>query len=147
MHRKPCSILLFLLAIPSIVSAQTATVYFYRTSEWGNAKRATINVDGEKVCSLHTGRVAKIALVAGQHTFSGPDTKQAAPLKLDAGKSYYFKASVDTSSARKVLFSVHNFFRVDLVSADVGAFDVRRLKPLEPSNYEPKWRHFATDAP
>jgi len=113
---------------------QPAKVYFYRVNAYLSARRATINVDRKEVCSLTVGRYFELDLPPGEHAFSGPDVKQTASLNLEPGKAYYFKASPDTSSVTKMAFAIHNVFRIDLVPAEVGDYDVKRLKQLDPSD-------------
>ena len=84
--------------------------YFYRYSMFqGVALHPSVFCDGMEV-------------TAGEHTCYMGGKKSGAVVDAEAGKSYYFRVSVQPGVLK-------GFFRLDLVMPEQGRFDVQGLKP------------------
>jgi hypothetical protein len=109
----------------------TATAVFYRYQAFlAGGRRATVNVDGEQICSLTNGSVYRIILPVGTHTITGSDKHKGAEVKMTAGTTYYFRAAPGDPAP----FKVHNLFVIVPVPPEQGAFEARSLKALDAAN-------------
>jgi hypothetical protein len=116
---------------PADTPTGTSTAVFYRYKAFiAGARRATVNVDGKQICSLTNGSVYKIILPVGTHTITGPDKHKGAEVKMTAGTTYYFRATLADPAPLKV----HNLFAVVPVPPEQGAFEARSLKALDASD-------------
>lgn len=106
-------VVLFLAAQPhegpsgglkTTVAADSATVYFYRGSQFYRAGvNFTIRANGEEICRLSNKRYLVYKSLPGKVSFSSvagglsiPD-KEKFDIELEAGKSYYIQCDVKTS--------------------------------------------------
>ena len=135
-HRLIAVVVVFLLLAACGSFGQDsdkATVIFYRyRAAAGKARRATINVDGKRVCSLVNGRYYRTEITPGKHQVTGPDLRKGAEVTLEPGKTYYFQAILNITG----LMQVHNVFTVIPVSPEQGQFEIKALKELDASDVD-----------
>jgi hypothetical protein len=127
------SVLFFLCAYGSAQEAATttttatttATVHFYRYKQFqGSALNPSIYCDGVQLIRMQNGRFFEMQIPAGEHTFYANDKQAGAVVKLEPGKDYYFRASVQTGFWK-------GHFRLEMMMPEQGKYDQAKLKLLD----------------
>lgn len=122
-------ILLLLCIVAFTLSAQdapkTATVHFYRYKQFqGSALNPSVYCDGIALARIENGKYFDAQIAAGKHTFYSEDKQAGAVLVLEPGKEYYFRTDLQTGFWK-------GHFRLTLVQAEQGAFDLTKLKKMK----------------
>lgn len=102
-----------------------ATVYFYRYRQMqGSLLRPSVYCDDVPLARVVNGRQFSVKVPAGRHVFTAEDRQAGATFTLEAGKTYYFRTDLQMG-----FFKGH--FRLSLIPAEQGQFDITNLKPLD----------------
>jgi hypothetical protein len=107
------------------VRSGLATVFIYRKRQFtGSALRPSVYCDGNEVGRLSIGQFVETKVPPGSHTFNGNDNQADAPVTLEAGKEYYFRADLMIG-----LWKGH--FKLTMVDSEQGQEDVSGLKQVD----------------
>ena len=103
----------------------TAVVYRYRAFT-GFGKRASIYVDGKKVCSLYNGKYIVIPLTPGEHKLRGSDPKHGVMQQVfKEGFGYYFRVMIQRTSP----FQLKNYWVICSVGPATAESELKGLTP------------------
>jgi hypothetical protein len=117
------------MALAQDTGKATMVVYRYRAAQLAK-RRATITLDGKRICSLVNGRFYRLEVAAGKHSLTGPDERKGVEVMFEAGKVYYFRASLNVTG----IFQVRNVFTISPVAPEQGEFEIKALKELDESD-------------
>lgn len=102
-----------------------ATVYFYRYKQFvGSALAPSVYCDEGELARMENGRFFVAKFTPGKHIFSSNDKQSGIESELRAGQEYYIRVEL-------VPGAMKGHGRLVLVQAEQGAYEIKKLKPLE----------------
>lgn len=105
--------------------SNTSTVYFYRYKQFsGSALKPSVYCDGVELLRMQNGRFFEMHIPAGEHTCYANDKQAGVIMNFEPGKDYYLRTSLQVG-----MWKGH--FRLEMVMAEQGKYDVAKLKPLD----------------
>jgi hypothetical protein len=114
-----------LAARPAAGIGGTGTVHIYRYKQFeGSALHPSVYCDETRLARIPSGRFLNVTVPAGSHTFYADDKQAGAVVDVEPGKDYYFRADVQVGFWK-------GHFRLNVVPAEQGKYDLAKLKPLE----------------
>jgi len=111
------------LVTPATVAA--ATVYFYRYKQFvGSALAPSVYCDEGELARMENGRFFVAKFTPGKHVFRSNDKQAGIESELKAGQEYYIRVEL-------VPGAMKGHGRLVLVQAEQGAYEIKKLKPLD----------------
>jgi len=120
-------VLLACSAAPACLAQDGAAVYFYRYRQFqGAALTPAVYCDEMQLARMENGRYFVVHLPPGQHTCRSNDKQSGVQIDLKAGEDYYLRVEL-------VAGMLKGHGRLVLTAKEQGAFEIIKLKPMEPS--------------
>lgn len=102
-----------------------ATVYFYRYKQYvGSALSPSVYCDDGELARMENGRFFVASITPGKHVFRSNDKQAGVEAELRAGQDYYVRVELVSG-----VLKGHG--RLTLVQPEQGAYEVKKLKPLD----------------
>lgn len=107
------------------VNDAAATVYFYRYKQFvGSALAPSVYCDEGELARMENGRFFVAKFTPGKHIFRSNDRQSGIESELKAGQEYYIRVEL-------VPGAMKGHGRLVLVQAEQGAYEIKKLKPLD----------------
>lgn len=102
-----------------------ATVYFYRYKQYvGSALSPSVYCDEGELARMENGRFFAAKLTPGKHVLRSNDKQSGIEAELKGGQEYYVRVELVPGA-----WKGHG--RLTLVQPEQGAYEVKKLKPLD----------------
>lgn len=102
-----------------------ATVFFYRYKQFvGSALAPSVYCDEGELARMENGRYFVAKFTPGKHVFRSNDKQSGVESELKAGQEYYIRVEL-------VPGAMKGHGRLILVQAEQGAYEIKKLKPLD----------------
>jgi len=117
--------------IPIVVWGQQpastkAKIYVYRYRHFaGKMLEPSVYCDEAQLARMENGRFFAVTVDPGEHIFRANDTQSGVRLEVQPGERYYLRVELVAG-----FWKGHG--RLVLVPKEQGAFEIARLKPLDP---------------
>ena len=106
-------------------SDAAATVYFYRYKQFvGSALAPSVYCDEGELARMENGRFFVAKFTPGKHVFRANDKQSGIESELKPGQEYYIRVEL-------VPGAMKGHGRLVLVQAEQGAYEIKKLKPLD----------------
>lgn len=112
---------------PQVASTSDApaTVYFYRYKQFvGSALAPSVYCDEGELARMENGRFFVAKFAPGKHVFRSNDKQSGIESELKGGQEYYIRVEL-------VPGAMKGHGRLVLVQAEQGAYEIKKLKPLD----------------
>jgi Protein of unknown function (DUF2846) len=102
-----------------------ASVYVYRYKQFvGSALSPSVYCDENELARMDNGKFFVAKLSPGKHTFRSNDKQAGVEVELKSGQDYYIRVEIAAG-----MMKGHG--RLVLVAPEQGAYEIKKLKPLD----------------
>ena len=129
-------------ASPTLAAQENkVTVYFYRYKQYvGSALEPPVFCDDKMIAKMDNGRYFRAVVDPGKHTFQSNDKQSGVELDLKNGEEYYIRIEIAAG-----FWKGHG--RLVVVQKEQGAFEIKKLKPLQAKKIIDSSKAFTEDEP
>ncbi|MGH9800645.1 MAG: DUF2846 domain-containing protein [Blastocatellia bacterium] len=110
------------------------TVYVYRYKQYaGSGLEPSVYCNDVELARMDNGRYFTVKLSPGKHTFRSNDKQAGIEMDLKSGEDYYIRVEI-------VAGFMKGHGRLVLTQKEQGAYEIKKLKPLDADKVKDKTR-------